>query len=243
MGRLWRCTARKNAPDFQLSCVCSRPCPDPLCHSSVIVISNLAVDDKTGQVFFNGFNQTNQENYVYELHLASGSMTIVARVPGIVQVCINAYSSKTQTFYLTALSDDGTGNKIVTVHTPTGKVTEVLFPPAAIEILMVDPSTATLLASNANSEYAALLPDLYATTGKTSPVFTASLDLSANGGSSMVASDGLVYSMLLDYTHDNQPYWVVYNPKHPGTNTSVVMPEQEWACNWLLGIAQAPGSS
>lgn len=39
-------------------------------------------------------------------------MTIVARVPGIVQVCINAYSSKTQTFYLTALSDDGTGNKV-----------------------------------------------------------------------------------------------------------------------------------
>jgi hypothetical protein len=39
-------------------------------------------------------------------------MVIVARVPGIVQVCINAYSSKTQTFYLTALSDDGTGNKV-----------------------------------------------------------------------------------------------------------------------------------
>ena len=58
----------------------------------------------------------------------------------------------------------------MTVHTPTGKVTEVLFPPAAIEILMVDPSTDTLLAWNANSEYAALLQDLNATTGKTSPV-------------------------------------------------------------------------
>jgi hypothetical protein len=75
-------------------------------------------------------------------------------------------------------------SQIVTVHTPTGKVTEVLFPPAAIEILMVDPSTDTLLAWNANSEYAALLQDLNATTGKTSPVFTASLDLSANGGKS-----------------------------------------------------------
>jgi hypothetical protein len=39
-------------------------------------------------------------------------MAIVARVPGVAQVCINAYSSKTQTFYLTAQSDDGTGNKL-----------------------------------------------------------------------------------------------------------------------------------
>jgi hypothetical protein len=73
---------------------------------------------------------------------------------------------------------------IETVHTPTGKLAEILFPPAAIEILMVDPSTDTLLAWNANSEYAALLQDLNATTGKTSHVFTASLDLSANGGKS-----------------------------------------------------------
>jgi hypothetical protein len=90
-------------------------------------------------------------------------------------------------------------------------------------------------------------------------------------GSAVVASDGLVYSMvlailvlvcfclaisfkptpfsypcvlfqLLDYTQDNQPYWVVYDPKYPGSNTSVSMPEQDWACNWLLGIAQNPGS-
>ncbi len=42
-----------------------------------------------------------------------GSTTIVAHIPGIVQVCINAYSSKTQTFYLTAQSDDRTGNKVL----------------------------------------------------------------------------------------------------------------------------------
>jgi uncharacterized protein involved in tellurium resistance len=37
----------------------------------------------------------------------------VAHIPGIVQVCINAYSSNTQTFYLTAQSDDRTGNKVI----------------------------------------------------------------------------------------------------------------------------------
>ena len=76
--------------------------------------------------------------------------------------------------------------QIVTVHVPTGQVTEVLFPPAAIEILMVDSSTDVLVAWNANSDYAALLQDLNATTGKTSQVFTASLDLSANGGKPIV---------------------------------------------------------
>ena len=44
---------------------------------------------------------------------------------------------------------------------------------------------------------------------------------------------------LLDYTSYNQPWWVVYDPKQPGANTSVIMPMQEWACNYLLGIAQA----
>ncbi len=44
---------------------------------------------------------------------APGSTTIVAHIPGIVQVCINAYSSKTQTFFLTAQSDDRTGNKVM----------------------------------------------------------------------------------------------------------------------------------
>jgi len=209
--------------------------------TSVIVISNLVVDDSTGQVFFNGFNQTNQKNYVYELHLNSGSMNIVAHVPGIVQVCINAYSSKTKTFFLTSETDDRTGNKIVSVHIPSGKVTEI-FTPAAIEILVVDPSSDNLLTWSADSTYAALLQEINATTGKTSSIFTKSLDLSANGGSAVVASDGLVYSMLLDYTQDNQPYWVVYDPKYPGSNTSVSMPEQDWACNWLLGIAQNPGS-
>lgn len=208
--------------------------------TSTIVISNLAVDDRTGQVFFNGFNETDSKNYVYELHLDSGDMTIVAHVPGIVQVCINAYSSKTQTFYLTAQSDDRTGNKMVTVHIPTGKVVELLYPPAAIEILMVDPSSDLLLSWSANSYYAAQLQQLNATSGKTSPVFTASYDLSANGGSAMVASDGMIYSMLLDYTHNNRPYWVVYDPKYPGANTSVIMPEQDWACNFLLGIGQVP---
>ena len=47
---------------------------------------------------------------------------------------------------------------------------------------MVDPSTDILVSWNANSDYAALLQDLNATTGKTSRVFTASLDFSANGG-------------------------------------------------------------
>ncbi len=51
---------------------------------------------------------------------------------------------------------------------------------------MVDSSTDVLVAWNANSDYAALLQDLNATTGKTSQVFTASLDLSANGGKSIV---------------------------------------------------------
>ena len=50
MARHWRCTAGKNAPDLQLSCVHSPPCPVLSCHSSVIVISNLAFDDQTGQV-------------------------------------------------------------------------------------------------------------------------------------------------------------------------------------------------
>jgi hypothetical protein len=71
---------------------------------------------------------------------------------------------------------------MVTVHIPTGKVVELLYPPAAIEILMVDPSSDLLLSWSANSYYAAQLQQLNATSGKTSPVFTASYDLSANGG-------------------------------------------------------------
>jgi hypothetical protein len=72
--------------------------------------------------------------------------------------------------------------QIVTVHIPTGKVVELLYPPSAIEILMVDPSSDLLMSWSANSYYAAQLQQLNATTGKTSPVFTASYDLSANGG-------------------------------------------------------------
>ena len=98
-------------------------------------------------VFFNGYNTTISKNFVYELHLDTGAaaahdfndthslpyaassaptrdappgfMTNVAHVPGIVQVCINAYSSKTQTFYLTAQSDDRTGNKVAGVRRVT----------------------------------------------------------------------------------------------------------------------------
>jgi len=58
----------------------------------------------------------------------------------------------------------------------------MLVAPAAIEILMVDPSTDLLLSWSATSVYASVLQDLNATSGKTSPIFTASYDLSANGG-------------------------------------------------------------
>jgi hypothetical protein len=73
-------------------------------------------------------------------------------------------------------------SQIVTVHIPTGIVTELLYPPSAIEILMVDPSSDLLLSWSANSYYAAQLQQINSTTGQTSPVFTASYDLSANGG-------------------------------------------------------------
>ena len=72
--------------------------------------------------------------------------------------------------------------QIATVHIPTGHVSEMLVAPAAIEILMVDPSTDLLLSWSATSVYASVLQDLNATSGKTSPIFTASYDLSANGG-------------------------------------------------------------
>jgi len=38
-------------------------------------------------VFFNGFNQTNSKNYVYELHLASGTTRII--IIGIIVVVMN----------------------------------------------------------------------------------------------------------------------------------------------------------
>jgi hypothetical protein len=72
--------------------------------------------------------------------------------------------------------------QIVTVHIPTGHVSEMLVAPAAIEILMVDPSSDLLLSWSATSVYASVLQDLNATSGATSPIFTASYDLSANGG-------------------------------------------------------------
>jgi len=72
--------------------------------------------------------------------------------------------------------------QIVSVHIPTQKVTEILFPPALIEILMVDPISDDLLSWSASTTYAALLQKLNATTGKASSILTASLDLSGNGG-------------------------------------------------------------
>jgi hypothetical protein len=74
------------------------------------------------------------------------------------------------------------------VHIPSGKVTEI-FTPAAIEILVVDPSSDNLLTWSADSTYAALLQEINATTGKTSSIFTKSLDLSANGGQQPAHSD------------------------------------------------------
>jgi hypothetical protein len=43
---------------------------------------------------------------------ATGEISTVAYVPGIVQVCINAYSPLSQTFYLAAQSEDRTQNKV-----------------------------------------------------------------------------------------------------------------------------------
>jgi hypothetical protein len=72
--------------------------------------------------------------------------------------------------------------QIVSVHIPSRKVFEVLFPPALIEILMVDPIFDKLFSWSASTTYASLLQTLNASTGKASPIFTASLDLSGNSG-------------------------------------------------------------
>jgi hypothetical protein len=63
-------------------------------------------------------------------------------------------------------------------------------------------------------------------------------ELRARGGNDSLLSCSSPNLQLLDFTAYNQPWWVVFDPKQPGTNSSVLMPMKDWACNYLLGIAQ-----
>lgn len=210
--------------------------------SKTLVIDNLAYDNMTQQLFFNGFDTTKQANFVYEVHYSGNSnltVTEVAAVPGTVQVAICAYSSAKHLLFMTleTVQNPNSLNAVVAVSTLEKKVVAKAEVLEGILILMYDDKTSTLYGWNANSTTAGILATIDPNNGKTEDVLGYS-QLSGNGGSAVIGPDGNVYSMLLDFSNDdNAPVWVVSQISPPKSTTTPVPDTAVYP--YVLGMAFA----
>ena len=115
-----------------------------------LVIDNAGYDMYLQSVFFVGYNETEQKNYIFSLDatdFAKAPIKPVIYVPGLVNVCVNTFSSKNHLMFLTLQEDTPTfGNNLVTVDVQAAQVVSNVWVDPSIEMMTFDDSSNTLWA-------------------------------------------------------------------------------------------------
>lgn len=206
--------------------------------SHELVIDNVGYDHSSNTLVFGAFNMTSQTNFVYSIshtHPEAGP-TVLLRVPGIVQVAINAISSSKHLLFLT-LQIDGSDNNLLTIDLVKRSIVYNVTVQQGIESLFYDDVSQTLFVWCATEEWAAALYKLNYQTGEVlgDPLYT-SLSLSSNEAALVYdTSTQTMYAQLFGLQNGNWPSWVTVNVS---TRKSTVTPvSQSTAYPWILNMA------
>jgi hypothetical protein len=181
-------------------------------HYPILVIDNIGFDRLTNQTFVGAYNETSKTNFMFELK--NETLHQVLKLPGIVQVAINAYSSSKHIFFLTVqVEEPDFGNNILAVSTVgQGKVLSNVWVDQGLEAMAYDDVAGILYAWGADSTYAGILMSLDYMTGKPIRKIYQSVTLSANGGTATLNPTGtLMFSSLLKYQEENKPVFHILN--------------------------------
>jgi len=162
----------------------------------------------------------------------------VVYIPGIVQVVINTYSESLNLFFLT-LQVDGSNNNIVVVDVVKGSILSNVNVDPAIEILAFDDKRKVLYAWVATEDFAGELVSVDYMTGIVIESFVSSVDLSANGGVALVdPSTNTIYSSLLQYMNEDDPYWTIVDlNNYPNCTLTKIEIGMDVKFPWYLGIS------
>jgi hypothetical protein len=111
--------------------------------STELVIDNVgAFEPNTGMLVFSAYNMTSSRNFVYRIRYDNPTtVTVVVPLPGIVQVAINAYSSKNRFYFLTLQDRDAANNNLLVIDMGANKVLYNVSVSQSIEMLTFDDST------------------------------------------------------------------------------------------------------
>jgi len=205
-----------------------------------LVISNIAYDNILNQFFFNGYNMSLSKNFIFSLDIPSMDKAppiVILYIPGIVQVCINSYSSVLHYFFLT-LQIRGSDNNVVVVDVLNKKIVANSFIAPGIEILVFDDGNKVLYAWVATEVYAGLLVSIDYMNGKVLNNYVGSEDLSSNGGVAVFDSrNKVMYTSLLDFMHYEDPYWTKVDiSKYPNCTLEKNEIGEDVTYPWFMGL-------
>jgi len=185
------------------------------------VLTNIEYDVALKAVFVIGYDSSQQRNALYRLSDVNGSLTMVAVVPGIVQVSESTYCPISHTFFCTVQTDSGSMNALVRVSVTEGRTLPAVPLVDSVEMLFWDYTSGdgVLYALIATETQAALLVTIDPATGKRNATLGSGFtNLSSNPNNGASAALNLKSKQLtgcfVDISTGNlDPYWIVMDAR------------------------------
>jgi len=175
---------------------------------TVKLITNIAYDYSTQQIFVTAFDQNLQRDFLYELDSTSGQEIPLLDINGTVQVAMSTYCPIGHIFFVALINSNDLGYSIGKIDTQTKTMSRVAVNDT-LEIILWDYTSAIMFALVADDD-GSMLVTIDITSGNRTKIIAAFPKFSGTGGAATLdVKTKIVYASLLDISKNETPVWVL----------------------------------